>query len=84
MNSLDKYTLLYDLQYRIFAIRLARANAIDHLIDDIDNVHIKAARFVNKIKKETLMMVSLWRMYNHFRIEIFELPKIEIFLFPIC
>ena len=51
MNSLDKVTtddiLLPSVLYGI----LIWGNAADHLINDIERIHIKAARFVERISK---------------------------------
>ena len=57
MNSLDKSTLrtIYNtgiLPSVLYGI-LVWGNATDHLIDEIEKVHIKVARFVEKIKKAT-------------------------------
>lgn len=56
MNTLDKYTLrtIYNsgiLPSVIYGI-LIWGNCADHLLDDIEKIHIKAARFIERIKKK--------------------------------
>ena len=74
MNSLDKVTLrtIYNtgiLPSVLYGI-LIWGNAADHLINDIERIHIKAARFVERISKSIpdseVLNVANWKPINFY------------------
>ena len=74
MNSLDKVTLrtIYNtgiLPSVLYGI-LIWGNAADHLINDIERIHIKAARFVERISKSIpdseVLNVTNWKPINFY------------------